>query len=568
MRSQSYAGVVCSIFLSWVCFGLLEFAAAGDEDNEKAKGPNALLKEAILSGESTLAMAELKKLPKDDRQAWISQIHQRLSEADRNGVGANGGGAIANYNDLIQLIENTIDAEWASQGGTASIIPYRNGVRIDPKGVIERFDPTKSLAKLRVPKSNGDSNRNSVVSLEKLGDWQEATPLRWVSLHQLDQQVAERLAGNDGVRANVSMELIAGLYRIDYIAFEPESNEWFLGGPAGGLVITNNGDLLHRETRLPPLLLEDLLSIAPHILNGKGELGCTIDPDAKRLAEAHAMVQSPASLKGLQKNPEGWVEQWRQKLGLQHTKVIGLSQDSPTGYAMLVADAHMKRLALELEPCPPNMRSYWQEKDIFGTPSNAPGLIRFWFSATDHKIPTDPDRHIYHFASSNVEVLSESQMMNASGDRVQASVPDIAADAFARSFSRNFAAIQNRYPVYGRLRHIVDLSVAMEIVRSEIQSGRGKAFTALGQLSVQPKMDVPPLEIESVAATHKLPEGAMSAVVSGGVSIQLRDVRSRLKVDRANTNKVDLERSNSPSHASEHVLTKEMDSFRDKPFWR
>jgi hypothetical protein len=122
--------------------------------------------------------------------------------------------------------------------------------------------------------------------------------------------------------------------------------------------------------------------------------------------------------------------------------------------------------------------------------------------------------------------------------------------------------------VYGRLRHIVDLAVAMEIVRAEIENGRGKAFTALGLPSVQPKMDVPPLEIESVAATHKMPEGAISAVVSGGVSIQLNDVRSRIKVDRTQTNKVDLDRSNSPANNSERVPTNDSDSLRDKPFWR
>ena len=53
----------------------------------------------------------------------------------------------------------------------------------------------------------------------------------------------------------------------------------------------------------------------------------------------------------------------RQKLGKQHAKVIGLKQNSPTGYALLVADAHMKRLKLGLETCPTQMKSYWKEKE-------------------------------------------------------------------------------------------------------------------------------------------------------------------------------------------------------------
>jgi hypothetical protein len=330
--------------------------------------------------------------------------------------------------------------------------------------------------------------------------------------------------------------------------------------------MTPSGDLINADSGLPPVLLEDLLSVAPHVLASHGEFGCTIDPDPTRLTEAHAMAQSASSIKGLYRNPERWAEQWRQKLGKQHARVVGLRQDSPTGYALLIADAHMKRLALELERCPPPIKSYWQEKEIFGNANNQAGLVRWWFSMTDFKIPMDPDRHIYHFVSSNVQVLSEAQMMNAKGERVVADSPDIAADTYARDFSRNFDKLQKAYPIYGRLRHVFDLAVAMEIVRNEIQKGNGKPFLVLDQAKVQPRLEVAPMEIDSVAATHRMQEGTMSAIVSGGVSIHLNSLSKRLKPDRSQMSQIDVKGPNDEAKGS--TTTTNAGSLGERPFWR
>ncbi len=43
--------------------------------------------------------------------------------------------------------------------------------------------------------------------------------------------IAERIQNNSV--ASISMELLAGLVRIDYVAFDPETQEWLIGGPAG-----------------------------------------------------------------------------------------------------------------------------------------------------------------------------------------------------------------------------------------------------------------------------------------------------------------------------------------------
>ncbi len=533
------------------------------------------VRDAVLSGNSSSAITALRTLPSQERLEWLSQAHQYRGDHKPHG-----GGSIADYTQLMSLIENVIDGNWAVNGGTSTMMPYAQGVRIDPRGLIERYDPSKSmLTSLKSPRNQQETEKQKNISLAELGEWQQASSLRWISLHQLDKQVHERIRDPSGACANISMELLGGLYRIDYVAFDKESKEWFLGGPAGNLVTNASRELLNPETGLPPVLLEDLLGIAPHILRDKGEFGCSIDPDPKRLTEAYEMARSTSSVRLMQRQPERFAEQWRQKLGRQHAKVNGLNQDSPTGYALLIADAHMKRLGLGLEPCPTQMKSYWQEKDVLASSNNSTdaGLVRWWFSLTDHKIPMDPDRKIYHFASSNVQVLSEAQMMNAIGDRVAASSPDLAADAFAKKFTRNFDRVQRDYPVYGRLRHIFDLAVALEIVRHEIKNGNGKAFLAIDNPDAQPRLSVPPLELDSVASTHRTPSGTMSVMISGGVTIQTSRLPGRLVVDKSETNKVAIESSNDSSKLASTELSaspmREKSNStlfpqRDIPFWK
>ena len=570
MRLMVAALLVVLAQLFNCCFGFAGDPASSDP------GRVQRIREAILAGNSSSALTELRAFPRDQRLAWLSELHQYGSSPSPNG-----GGSIADYTSLIGLIESVIDAEWVANGGTASMTPYSQGVRIDPRGLIERIDPNMAmLSSLKTPREQDKNGRPANISLGNLGEWQQETSLRWISLHQLDQQVAERMRDTKSNRANISMELLGGLYRIDYLAFDSDSREWYLGGPAGNLVTNEFRGLLNPETGLPPVLLEDLLGVGPHVLRDKGEFGCTIDPNPQRLIAAHEMARMPSSIRAMQRQPERWSEQWRKTLGRQHAKVVGLRQDSPTGYALLVADAHMKRLGLGLDPCPSPMKSYWQEKEFFASANcvTDSSMVRWWFSLTDHKIPMDPDRKIYHFSSSNVQILSEGQMMNAKGERVVSNSPDLAANAFAKKFTLNFERLQREYPIYGRLRHIFDLAIALEIVRHEIQIGNGMPFVALDNPDVSSQLPVAPQEIDSVAATHRMPNGTTSVMISGGVAIHPVSLSKRFKVDKSQTNRVAFETANDTSQladeggvnseARSENSGKHMLPRRDKPFWK
>lgn len=568
--------LLVAVFLIGVCHVCNTSCGHADDrtiDDAQSYRTIQRVRDALSDGLSSSALRELRGLPVEQRLGWLSELHQ----SGRTG-NPNGGGSIADYTALIGLIESTIDADWVTNGGSASLAPFRQGVRIDPRGLIERVDPnTAALSLLKSP--SAQSNPKTQIPLDPLGEWQQETSLRWVSLHQLDEQVAERLTDRVGSRANIAMELLGGLYRIDYLAYDKDAQEWFLGGPAGNLVANASHDLVNATTGLPPVLLEDVLAVGPHVLQGKGEFGCSIDPVPQRLTAAHDFARSSASARAMQRQPERWAEQWRKTLGRQQAKVVGLPQDSPTGYALLIADEHMKRLGLGLENCPSPVKTYWQEKEFYSSLNRETdsSMVRWWFALTDHKIPMDPDRKIYHFLSSNVQVLSEGQMMNANGERVTATSPDLAADAFAKRFTLNFDRMQREYPVYGRLRHIFDLAIALEIVRHEIRNGHGKPFRAIDNPDVQSRLPVAPSQVESIAASHRMPNGAVAVMISGGVAVNPSNLAKRFKVDPSQIKAVAFQSGNdrsgpaSTEDSSTRGLSEnenETKPKRDKSFWK
>lgn len=568
-----------------VLFGCTSYLLAQFSDGFQRSYPDVA--NALAGRDQQAIQGAISKLSEQDKQRVLTVLHAQRTKLssglsgsgipgtlggssllDNPPGGGAGGGAIANYSELMQLIESTISPDvWLNAGGTATMSPFRQGVRITTDGVIQRISTVKQIGapKLRTPPEEVAKGEPIVVSLDELGEWQKPSQLRWISLRKLDEQLAEQ--ASHGTRSNIASELLGGLCRIDYLAWDSPSQDWLLGGPAGNLAASRQGDLVHRELKLPPVLLEDLLTVAHHVLNNQGEFGCSIDPEPSRLVAAYQMANEKASSRLLARDPEAWVTQWKQKLGFQKANVVGIPQDSPTGYALLIADAHMKRLAFGLEPSVNGLANYWLESDRLGY-AKEQSMVRWWFALSDSGIGFDADQHIYHFINSNVSVLSETQMMSTQGERVVAQFPDRAADAFAKNFTAKFESLQKAYPIYGRLRHIFDLAVAMEIVRSQRIPGQQQvesvaSYKVLGKKAYVPHMEIAPTQIDSIVATRKRSDGSISAIVSGGVSIEPRAIPGKLRVGSELKNRVSLERS-----PGEDLQIQPDSNALEIPFWR
>lgn len=433
------------------------------------------------------------------------------------GNGNAGGGSMADFTELIFLIQTIVKGQWELDGGDDKIQGYPNGVWIDPSGKLHR---QKQNVKF-VPKDLAASASSvTFTEIPQLGAVQASEEVRWISLAELESKLKEKLAGKE--MASPSMELLGGLTRIDYLARDPKSNSWFLGGPAGDLVLDRKGNLIGRTTGLPPVLLEDLLSVAPLVLNGRGPLGCSIDPVPERLKAVQQMAVSPIATKSMSQQATKWCERLTETLGDQQATIFGLPDDSPTGIALLVADEHMKRVGLGLETGPPTLKSYWQEAEKRGAIQNS-GLIRWWFALRDDiRIGVNDTESVFSLESPTVRVMSQRQWMDHTGARHEANDQDLAADAFAAGFTEQFTELQAMHPAYGRLRHIFDLCVVMRLIREEGVAGHGAKLPFLMDTSIQPHATEPLKWIPSIAAWRKTSNGRVSAIVSGGVAIDVR----------------------------------------------
>ncbi len=436
-------------------------------------------------------------------------------DPSRKPLPLNGGGAAnADFDTLINLIQDVIPVEWETED---TITRFPSGVWIDTKGVMHRDG--KAVAKSRfkaVDATQPALNR-------KLGKLQETEPLRWVSLTEIDQLVIDpekrsQLASPAGV-------MVGGLARIDYLHWDGVDKQWYVGGPAGGFMLNEDGMLYQKESKLPPVLLEDLLTLAPVVLSGSGAFGCTIDPSETGLAEANQMLQDPKSIDLLRKNPNSFAEALGAKVGPQKLSLINLPEGCSTGLALLVADEHMKRVALEQVEQNVKVISYW--KALAGQKStSASTMVRWWFALAEQPVAKLNDSAAgcvdYMFDRSTVRVLSQAEWMQANGKRFEMQERDAAADMFAESFTANFEALQREHLVYGRLRQIFDWSVVLEVVRRESGSDPEKSLSGLRSWNNQIEQPAPLGTVDSLVAVKQLNNKSVSAVVSGGVLIETR----------------------------------------------
>ncbi len=427
-----------------------------------------------------------------------------------------GGSPLADFQQLTQLIQTIVPSNWDIDGGEDTIQQSPSGVWIDTDGKLHRNERSKRA----LPIPGQDATAPAVLDLP-LGTLQANEGLRWISLSEVEAKLQQAIDRKE--YASTTMQILGGLTRIDFVAYDKAKKSWFLGGPAGDLVLDRKGQLIGRETGLPPILLEDLLSVAPMILNGKGAMGCSIDPVPERLKAVSDLVVSPIAKRSLTQQAAKWSAKLAETLGDQKATVFGLPEDSPTAIALLIADEHMKRIGLGLEVGPGTLMSYWEESEKRGSvPSSA--LIRWWFALRDDiQIGTDSNNLVFSLASPTVQVLSQDQWMDATGQRFDSNKRDPAADAFAKGFSDHFDKLQQMYPViYGRMRHICDLSVALRIVREESMAQHLDPFPLLADKSIQPHAAAPVKWIPSIAAWRQTSSGRVAAIVSGGVSIDAK----------------------------------------------
>ena len=450
-----------------------------------------------------------------------------------------GGAANADFDSLIDLIVSTVATDtWAENGGgTAEIRPFPGGVLVDAGGVLKLKSQTKLASGLT------DLSTKRGIAPAKDGatpaSARRASGLRYISLPRLEREIVRRQAAHQPL--DLSMLTLAGLRRVRYVFVYPESGDVVLAGPAGDWTIDKDGRILANDTREPVVRLDDLLVIARRGPDAtESHFGCSINPRQEALAKTQDFLAA-SSQKPLEPSKrQQWLSDLRDSVGRQDIEIFGIDPTSRVASVLVEADYHMKLIGMGLADGVDGVESYLQSIRLRpGESPPAMSVLRWWFALKYDSLPRSEARDAFELVGQGVRVLSETEMLAEQGKRVHTGTSDPLNRQFAEAFTSHFAELADKYPVYGELRNIFDLAMAVAIIQSEglaVQAGWKPTLLADSTKLRLPQRN-PPREVETVINHRVINKSLIIAGVSGGVMVAPGDVlRETQKSDSAGKN--------------------------------
>ena len=288
-----------------------------------------------------------------------------------------------------------------------------------------------------------------------------------VSLPRLEKHVQLRLAS--GREPTEEMQVLAGLQRIEYVFVYPESGDVVLAGPAGDWKSDAEDHVVSTETGGPVVRLDDLVVVLRHMLGSqKPEFGCLITPKPENLAKLQEFLAQSSKRTLTAENRKAWLEEMRSAVGKQDIEVFGLDPRTRAARVMVEADYRMKLVGMGLEQGVPGVKSYLASIELGPGQSPPPmGVLRWWFTLNYDAVTASQDRRAFEFRGQGVYVKSENERLAAQGKRVHTGQSDELNRQFAQSFTKHFAELCKKYPIYAEMRNLFDLALVGALIRSE-----------------------------------------------------------------------------------------------------
>lgn len=404
-----------------------------------------------------------------------------------------------------------------------------SGVAVDADGVLRRLtvnDFTGQLDRQRA--------QEAVAQLDT--DIAKFSKLRKVSLTRLARLI--RKAIDEGHGPDEAMKHLAGLTRIKYVFYYPETQDIVIAGPAEGWAETVSGRVLGLQTGRPVLELQDLVVALRAFPPGKKTnpmVYCSIDATSEGLARMQEFL-SHIGRQIVPGDEQFIVEGLRESLGMQVITLGGISSSTHFAQVMVEADYRMKLIGIGLEEPPARIKSYISQASFSSIARNA--MCRWWFVPDYKRIRVTDDRHAMEFVGTGVKLVGEDEVIRSDGTRQTAGGQNRASRRFTQSFTDKYAQLADRSPVYGQLRNCIDMLVAAAFLQENDLYGLADwDLSVLGQESIYPVQTYnAPQHVAS--AVNSIWKGRRLATpVGGGVQIRARKVldTENLLVDEKGT---------------------------------
>jgi hypothetical protein len=320
------------------------------------------------------------------------------------------------------------------------------------------------------------------------------------------------------------MKNLAGITKLQYVFFYPETNDIVLAGPAEPYIADASGRMIGAKSGRAVLQLEDLV-VALRAFPPEGRptdlISVSIDPTQEGLQR---MQQFLVSISGrVQPGHAAMiVNGLRQNLGMQNVTFRGVSPKTHFAQVLVEADYRMKLIGIGMEQPPVKLTSYVDRASPRDVNRNA--MQRWFFTPNYECLRVAEDKLAMELVGEGVKLVNENELVQADGSRAAAGAGNRASEMFCTAFTQQYPQLSQKSPVYAQLRNIIDLSVAAAFIQQ--QDYYGKAGWQMPTLGDEAKLPVETYE------TPKTVESACTAIwkgntlmtpIGGGVHIEPRE---------------------------------------------
>ena len=340
-------------------------------------------------------------------------------------------------------------------GGDTEIPQGMAGVVVDAQGVLSRSFARDSDGRTR--------EQYQAAARQALApEITRPSPMRMISLNRLEKAIRD---GNGVVTDE--MRYLAGLLRLKYVFFYPDSQDIVIAGPAEGWASSPTGRVVGLTTGRPTIQLQDLavaLRMFPPDQSTTDVIGCSIDPTEEGLAAMQRFLRQTGS-QATPAQTQFIVNGLRNSLGMQNVSVMGVAPNTHFAQVMVEADYRMKLIGIGLERPPVRMVSFIEKATPSSISRNA--LIRWYFVPDYECVRVSDDGLAMELVGDGVKLVGENELVSSGGGRRAAVGTNRASQAFINSFTKRYPELAARSPVYAELRNLIDLTVAAAYIQQE-----------------------------------------------------------------------------------------------------
>ena len=279
------------------------------------------------------------------------------------------------------------------------------GVAVDPQGVLAMKvfpDPGGQLMQQRIAAAK------STLS----PDVSKFNSCRKLSLNRLEEVIRSR----NGVPTD-EMRYLAGLLRVRYVFYYPDTKDIVIAGPAEGWVTNPAGRVVGMTSGRPVIQLQDLvvaLRAFPPGKRGAGMIGCSIDPTQEGLAEMQRFLRNVGG-RATPGDTRFIVNGLQTSLGLQNVSVQGVPPSTHFAQVMVEADYRMKLIGIGLERPPIRLVSWVERANPAQVSRNA---MQRWYFVPDYNcVRVSKDGLAMELVGDGVKLIGADEQVAANGQR-------------------------------------------------------------------------------------------------------------------------------------------------------